>query len=157
MHLPRGITGFYNPARDPLPPSVDARDFKAVCFDVARCANATVARFLSRDEKFQCSYHTAVISLKNEDKVFEVLCNAHYPFVACIDQSKSQWSKIYFVEAPVVTTLFAETTVFKPLDVDYLRAYPTSEMLLGLSEAERQQIHHWGPEQVGDIIFNDWD
>ena len=157
MRLPKGITGFYDSRKDVAPSLVDPSEFKSACFHAARLADATVTHFQSSTEKYPCSYHTAVVRLKHADESFDVLCNAYYPMLAFVDPNKSEWGRLCFVAAPAVAAFFRQATSFSPISIDYLQMYPASEMLTDLNEAERSQVHYWKPQQIGDIIFNDWD
>jgi hypothetical protein len=77
--------------------------------------------------------------------------------LAFTDQLDTRFGRIHFIAEAPLARGFATETAFTPLDVDYLCAYPASELLAELRAVEREQIRVWRPDQVGDIIFHHWD
>ena len=153
MKLPTGITGFWRPGRDPIPPSVPVHDFKAACYEFARTHHGTITDF-SGTPRIPRTYYYAKLNWDRKD--WFILCNTHYPYVA-LAPSLPDDGRVTFIDNEVFSGFFREHTAFDPLPGNVLNRTPKTEDLSDLSKAEHGEIKHWEPNTIGSIIFNFWD
>lgn len=147
MILPRGITGFWR-VNTPPPPFQDKQIFRQMCHALAQENGGTVTE-LDMNAAPRNFYSARIY--RYGDSVF-VLQNVHYPYAAFAQRDASggfiltqqpEWFQL--PEGPVHFLCLDE------LNQDW-------HGLCGeLSSEELEQIRHWNPRRVGEIIFNNWD
>ncbi|WP_033541164.1 hypothetical protein [Planococcus sp. CAU13] len=150
MKLPNGVTGFYR-AEDGVPPSVNRKQFKQLCLDLAsRSAGKVIS---VSPPQYPANFYCAQVELSGE--LIYILLNEHYPYLAFA--SSVEFGDITFIDVPALHALFDpfyQVTGTAELNV------PVNQRLLmemELNRAETEQIAYWKPGTVGQIIFNHWD
>lgn len=155
MLLLNGITGFFDKIDDPIK-MVDGDQFKKDCYAISYLLNGKVICFL--EPEFPSSFYKCEVELNN--KQLYVLLNAHYPFVAFA--SVVDFGNIEFVDVQELAGVFSEQfQVLTNEDVNQPLRYGTKQNVLlnenQLNQSEIQQIAHWKPKTVGEVIYNQWD
>lgn len=157
MKLPNGITGFCKSEVD-LPPQVDEKQFKQICFNIVLRNGGKVKKFNSSG--YITNFYSTQIELF--DKQFFILLNEHYPFLAFA--SNVEYCDIKFLDMPILFEQFS--TYYKVIKTEklnesvILRPGSKNGILQNeheLNSAELKQIAYWKPETIGNIIFNYWD
>ena len=147
MILPRGITGFWSVNSAP-PPFLGEKVFRQMCHALAQKSGGTVTE-VDTDTTVRNFYFAKVG--RYDQSVF-ILQNIHYPYVAFaqrdtsggfIQTNQPEWLQL--LEGPVKFLSLAE------LSQDW------SSLCGELSLEELEQIRHWRPQTVGELIFNVWD
>lgn len=152
MKLPNGVTGFYNSEIN-KPPQVDEKQFKQLCFDLTFRNGGKIISF--NTPQYPANFYNAEVEIF--DMRFYILLNAHYPFLAFASVVK--FGNINFIDIPVLFEQFSP--FYQVLDTVALNV--SINQILGakneniLNSAELEQIAHWNPETIGQIIFNNWD
>jgi len=147
MVLAKGITGFCSEDALHTVEELDAKAFRAICYDAALHPDVTIVNFTDCDYPF--TYHKAIFRVNDERIV--ALLNNFYPIVGF---AKNDDPIEYCDIPPQLSTLSQHYTL---LDEDTLLSYPSKEELAKLDECERESIRFWKPTSLGDIIFNTWD
>ena len=149
--LPPGITGFRD--RSERPRALEPEAFKVACHLVAGmeggCVESLDFDLLAR------SYYTATVRTRTDQA--SILCNAIYPYLAFVPPGRIGFTDLEFVAPVSLASVFASLTEFQPLDADWLSDDPTPELLANLADADVEQVKHWKPQRIGEIIFNYWD
>lgn len=147
VNLPFGITGFFSRT---VPP-VDLRPFKKACHEVARGAGWTVEsiRLMGHSGNF----HRAVLT--RGERAVAVVCNAHVPWVAFAEVDDDL--ALRFVDDEALAAAFRGAMDCEVPGRSFLDSAPEAELLSDLGPAELNQIRHWRPRRVGDIVFHCWD
>lgn len=149
--LPRHITGFSSGSEPPR--VIDPETFKTACSLVAGMERGSVELFdpnlISR------SYYAATV--RTDTDYVSVLCNSVYPYLAFVPPNSFGFTDLEFVEPVSLRSLFVKLTELQPLDADWLRGEPRSEVLADLASEELKQLKYWRSCCIGDVIFNYWD
>lgn len=150
--LPPGITGFYECTRERE--TVDPSEFKRACYSVANMLGASVD---ITNLSPQCrSYYLAKLKSRTDD--IAVLCNRSYRYLA-FAPATFDWQQfsVDFVQPVELPSAFSAVTEFSTLDADWLQSEIAADLLRELTPAEMKEVVHWGPQRIGDVIFNFWD
>ncbi|MBD8071635.1 hypothetical protein [Bacillus sp. PS06] len=148
MLLPNGITGFYDIQ---MPPEVDRKQFKQLCFDFASWNRGKVIDDVTSID--QSNFYYAQIEI--EGRLFYILLNKHYPYLAFA--SEIEFGNIKFTNNPVHDkpfSFFYQVLAMDELNVPFNQ---NQTRIMELNRTELQQIAYWKPKKVGEIIFNYWD
>lgn len=147
MILPKGITGFWGTDTAP-PPHLDEKAFCQMCYSIAMENGGNVTELDT--DTYPRNFYSAKISRYGQS-IF-VLRNVHYPYAAFAQRDASggfvltgqpEWLQLS--EDPARFLSLAE------LNQDW------SGLCGELSPEELEQIRHWNPQTVGEIVFNTWD
>lgn len=148
MKLPNGITGFYH-TEETMPPKVDGQLFKRLCFAILTEFNGKIIDF--KNPQYPKNYYDVQVNIFNQR--VHLLLNEHYPFLSFCSISDN--GNIQFMDIPQLCTKFSpyytvlnSKLLLEPIDIN---------MLSDLNNSEIEQINYWGPERVGDVVFNVWD
>jgi len=148
--LQRGITSFFDWSSGP-PPEVPAREFRGACHSVAQDLGLELVSFAPRN--VTPNFHASLF--RDRDACFTAICNATYPIVALVD-SKAETPPLRYVDRADVTLGFQQLG-FDVVSAHILAQPLTPEDLECLDQAEREQIKHWKPRHMGEVIFNWFD
>ncbi|WP_435166215.1 hypothetical protein [Paenibacillus glycanilyticus] len=156
MLLLDGISGF--PVDDRT--KVDSLQFKRLCYTLANYSNG---KFLSFEEPHVSqNFYKAELGWENKSTSTFILLNSSYPFVAFA--SSVQYFDIKFAVDSLFNDVDAFNTGFRVLPVVVLNQRlildERTHTVLNensLNKAELNQIFHWKPKTVGEVIFNFWD
>lgn len=149
--LPAGITGFTD--RRELPIAVDREAFKSACHLIAGMDRGVVEHF--DVDPLARNYSAATVRTKTDH--LSVLCNALHPCLAFVRPASYGFRDLEFVAPVGLASLFAELTVFEPLDSAWLNGTLEPSLLVALAPVERKQVEYWKPQRIGEVIFNCWD
>jgi len=150
MKLPNGVTGFYDSKLN-KPPQVDGEQFKQLCFDFASRNRGKVMDFVT--PQYPTNFYYAQVEMLGN--LFFILLNEHYPYLAFA--SVVEFENIHFIDRPVLNEPFS--SFYQVIGTGELHV-PLNQGLIKkteLNRAELEQIAHWKPETVGQIIYNYWD
>ncbi|WP_339912222.1 hypothetical protein [Symmachiella dynata] len=151
--LPRGITGFTNRKDPPLPVSIEKRQFRTDCYQVARQCNAAV-RSIDEPSGVE-NFRTTEIAIGDENIL--ILLNVHFPYLAMAQVRHVGDLTLNFIDVPALASAFSAIDRYQVLTADDL-AHPINESMVGnLSKAELHQMNYWKPQTMGEVIFNYWD
>ncbi|MFF7977105.1 hypothetical protein [Streptomyces sp. NPDC007905] len=143
----RGATGFRAAGEAPLR-EIDLAAFRRVCFAAAREARSRVRDL---EVGLVASYRAVAIGGS------AVLGHCTLPVVAFAPLPLDRgWPVREFVEAPWWASNFAEAG-FRPAGGEELGADIDHVDLRDLAETELQQVRHWRPRTLGELMFNWWD
>lgn len=97
--------------------------------------------------------------MKNSDGDISLLCNSIYPYLAFVLASShaTDVPELAFVRPAHISSYCLQGTAFHLLDTDWLLSPPCEDLLTDLASVEKEQVKHWKPQRVGDIVFNYWD
>jgi hypothetical protein len=150
--LPPGITGFVAAGEFTAEQEHSFADFKGAVFHAARVMQGTVLRL--DPAATTSNFHSALLRFRDDEVV--VLCNSCSPVIA-------------FAEAPVVMSAvrFRDHPTLKHA-IESVGAYTVASALdLGrplspddlarVGPADLEQIRHWKPRTVGEVVFNWFD
>ncbi|MEV7690382.1 hypothetical protein ACFW1F_26930 [Streptomyces bungoensis] len=152
IRVARGATGFWGRGDNPLP-QVNVAAFKTACHAVARSIGATVGQVTPAG--VTPSFHTALIIVSGIRST--VLCHEVLPVVAfVVSPPRAGESLTNFTSPPAWANAF-ELGGFRLLDVEELSMPLAATDISDLAEAELEQVRHWGPSTVGELMFNWWD
>lgn len=154
MLLLDGISGFL--IMDP--PEVDLSHFKQLCYTLENSSKGKLL-YLKEPHVSQ-NFYEAELCLEN-GSIF-ILLNSSYPFVAFA--SSILYFDIEFVDHSLSRVVDALNNGFRVLSANELN----QRLILdekthnvvnknSLNKAEINQIFHWKPKTIGDVIFNFWD
>lgn len=143
--LPNGITGFRD-SDDFYIAQQDEKIFKKFCYAITLPYHYVIVSF--DIELTSKNFYSAKI--KTEQGSLYLLENAYYPWIAF---AKSlEFAKIEFIESPFhLPDQDVYVLTLSELQKDWHNSVSK------LSKAELEQIKHWKPKTVGEIIFNFWD
>ncbi|MFF0455446.1 hypothetical protein [Nocardia africana] len=150
--IPRGVTGFWRLGEPPLG-QVDEREFRAAVHEVARTVEAVVAAPLS--DSLSCNFFRCTIAYSGAERT--VVCNRYAPLVALAEPMQSCELGLTFVDDPHVARAFASLSRFEVLSPHDLSRPPADFDLSELGTIELEQIRHWNPQTLGEVVFNWWD
>ncbi len=151
MKLPNGIAGFFDSKTNELP-QVDGKKFKQLCFDFAIRNDGKVIDFNTPQYPRKFYYVQVEIPYNNQ---FYILLNQHYPYLA-FASVVGDWN-VEFINEPACFEYFSPS--YKVMGTEELNI-PLNQILgkeNELNSGELEQITHWEPKTVGEIIFNYWD
>jgi hypothetical protein len=147
MVLAKGITGYCSEDALHTLAEMDCKAFRSACYDAALHPEVTLVNITDCDYPF--TYHKAIFRIQDERVI--ALLNNYYPIIGFVKDD----DPLAFCDIPEqLQSLASQYTL---LDEDTLMTYPTEEQLAQLDEYERQNIQHWAPRNLGEIIFNTWD
>ena len=147
MILPGGITGFWSGNTAP-PPFLDKKAFCQMCYSLALENGGTVTE--SDTDTYPRNFYSAKLSRQHQS-IF-ILQNIHYPYIAFAQLDTS--GGLILVGPPEWLQLPEGSVRFLSL-AELKRNW--SGLCGELSPEELEQIRYWGPQTVGEIIFNTWD
>ena len=150
--LPRGYTGFWDHGSAPLP-TTDARAFAQLCFETARRLGGKVEKISPPD--VTPNFHTGTIV--GDDYRLAILCHRHLPLLALATAPADEVGAVTFVDHPDARTILTSQPLFRLLNLDELHTSLDLVDLSALATAELDQISHWEPHTVGELLFNYWD
>ncbi|HYX18982.1 MAG TPA: hypothetical protein VE944_32450 [Nostoc sp.] len=70
--------------------------------------------------------------------------------------SSTEDIQFVFFNVPLLQAAF-EALGYEVLSKEYLETDPTEEHVADLSAEELKDYRYWAPNQIGQIIFNNWD
>jgi hypothetical protein len=151
MQLPAGATGFgFRSAPEASP----FTEFQAVCHVVARAARVRRVQACAAYADGSCAnFHWAEFD-KGSHHVWALL-NAHAPLLAFAD-ALPRFGQISFVDDPPLAEAFAVAGGLTALSAAQLTADLSAGACTLLHRVERDQIRHWQPATVGEVVFNHW-
>lgn len=147
MVLAKGITGFCNEDMLNTVEEIDAKAFRAACYEVALERGVTLVNIVECEYPF--TYHKAIFDVDGER--IQLLVNIYYGIGGFVKSS----DPIQFCDIPSVLSTIGKH--YKLLTEDELLTYPSSEELAKLDSEELKQLDYWKPRNQGEIIFNYWD
>jgi hypothetical protein len=149
MKIPSGIYGRYERKQKVLFYSIS--EYKKIIHPI--CIHNSL-KIVDEIENFNYrNYHVIHIS-KGELNV-ALLCNIYHPFCGTILWSDEIYMPRTFIEFPgKIPTEYSEIPM---LTSETLNSYPKENSLECLSKDELKDIKYWEVENLGQIIFNDWD
>ena len=65
--------------------------------------------------------------------------------------------KPVFEDSPALAVAMFEAWPCHTASVEELLRTPSADDLAALSEADLEQVRHWNPKTLGEIVFNWWD
>jgi hypothetical protein len=156
--LPRGITGFAplkgkstnkssNPTR---PPSTTWEDFKRSTSLISRWQLLELYQ-----QRPPFNFHFALF--ERDKRQMGVLCHRDFPFVAFVNLPLHKQA---YTEGEDLTLVFER--FFEVLPAAFLRLRPNADhpetvaSLQNLADEEFAQMAYFQPENIGQIIFNNW-
>lgn len=154
MELPRGITGFRH-FRDPPLPVSDFRTFRGHCYAVARDLGGRVCSVEAPFWRGVANFAFAVLDLPTGR--VGVALNAHFPVVGFAEPLDDSSCLLRFVDAPALAERFRGFGMYEVATAAELTRRLTPEMCQNLAPAEHDQVKHWRPGSVGELLFNFWD
>jgi hypothetical protein len=151
-----GISGF--PGHDR--PEVDSLQFKRLCYMLANQSNGKLLSF--EEPHVSQNFYKAELGWEYKSTSTFILLNSSYPFVAFA--SSVQYFNIKYADDSLSNDVDALSTGLRVLPVDVLNQRlilnERTHTLLNensLNTSELNQIFHWKPKTVGEVIFNFWD
>ena len=105
MKLPYGVTGFYNAKHD-KPPTIDAKQFKQVCFSLISRNGGNVLDF--KEPQVATNFFDVEANIFN--KHLHILLNVHYPYMAFAFDV--EYGKITFIDEPEFSNSLALFIMF---------------------------------------------
>jgi hypothetical protein len=154
VELPRGITGFGH-VDDPPLPVCDFYAFRGHCHTAARLVGAQVLTIEPPGRRVSTSFAQALLDFA--DSSVAVLLNAHFPVIAFAAPLVEGETCARFCEAPLLAAVFRQFGLYEMPNVAELEAPMTLEVCRHLAPTEMDQVTHWRPRRVGDVVFNFWD
>lgn len=148
MRPPRGSTGFAGTA-SPLDPA----GFRALCTAVARELGGRVADVALPG--LTPSY--VIVRVRERGRGFAVLGHCSAPLVAFAEDGPDTGTRPVFRDEPRWAELIREWSELRVCTVDELVTELSTVDLSELDPVEHQQIRHWRPETLGELVFNCWD
>lgn len=130
------------------PPFLDEKAFRRMCHVLARESGGTVAE-ADTDTAVRNFY---LAEIQQYDASVFILQNIHYPYAAFARRDPS--GGFIWTNQPEWLRLPEESVYF--LSPDELNQ-DWRGLCRELSPEEQEQIRHWNPRTVGEIIFNTWD
>lgn len=137
---------------------VDIRDFRQVCYTVARRTGGEVIGFRIADGMTP-DFHQGLIAY--HDRTIAVACTRDSALLAAAEPRITDFAAgfvesgpLIFVDAPELTAALAKMPGFRVLTPDELNgpfdatAWP---------EVLASDIDYWRPESLGEALFNYWD
>ncbi|WP_132313692.1 hypothetical protein [Paenibacillus sp. BK033] len=151
-----GISGF--PVDDRT--RADSLQFKRLCYTLASYSNGKLLSF--EEPHVSQNFYKVELGWENKSTSTYILLNSSYPFVAFA--SSVQYFDIDYVDDSLSNDVNAFSTGFRVLPVVVLNQRlileERTQTVLNensLNKAELNQIFHWKPKTVGEVIFNFWD
>ncbi|MEU1520086.1 hypothetical protein ABZ490_49610 [Streptomyces sp. NPDC005811] len=152
IRVARGATGFWGHGDAPLP-QVEVAAFNTVCHAVARSIRGTVAELAPAGAT--SNFHVARITAPGMRS--NVLCHEALPVIAFTASPPQAGVPLTQFSSPPGWAHAFERCGFRLLDVDELSTPLAMADTGELAEAEREQVRHWCPGTVGELMFNWWD
>jgi hypothetical protein len=149
--LLRGATGFGLPA-DAMPAS-DLHALAGICYHAARRVEGTVISFVRA--AYPANFHTCTI--RRVDRTVMVVLHCQLPLLAFADPLRPGEVELNFLDEPKLAAAIAEVSDLQILSEAELRQPADEADLSQLEATETQQINHWKPGTIGEIVFNFWD
>ncbi|KUN81002.1 hypothetical protein AQJ66_25370 [Streptomyces bungoensis] len=134
-------------------PQVNVVAFKTACHAVARSIRGTVGQVTPAG--VTPSFHTALITASGMRST--VLCHEVLPVVAFVASPPEAGDPLADFASPPAWADAFELGGFRPLGVGELSMPLASTDTSELAEAELEQVRHWCPRTVGELMFNWWD
>lgn len=150
FRLERGSTGF-RPFDDHSVPDVDPGTCRTAWYAAARAARGRGIGFVGRE--YPQNFHHA--TLDDHDGTHFALFHAQHPLIAFVREQRS-WYTDEFVDPPVWAAVLGDHG-FTVLSASRLLLPVREADTSALTTAEREQIRHWRPNTVGEVLFNSWD
>ncbi len=151
LPLPKGITGFDAPAE-----GVTVKHFTTACHHAARLLNGRVHQVLPAGEKEPSSFHTALITLRDQSQMIRILCNAQHPLIAFATPAAYEGDvHLEFIDCPELAA--ALRPEFSILTRQESLADITPESIALLGKNELHELRYWEPQCLGEVVFNFWD
>jgi len=150
----RNITGFFNRNGRDTVPEFSVHDFKRIVYGIHL---PHLINILSISERgVTPNFHSALVQC--DGKTLSILGHSIYPILAFAEPVMEGHFSLTFVDceqiARKVTQAFPGVSV---VSIFELNQKFTEQDLTPLDEVEREQIRHWKPQTVGEIVFNWWD
>jgi len=147
------VTGFRDRRSEPLS-ETDPRAFAAICHEAARTTGGRLVT-ITRPGATP-NFHSALISYGQEQVM--LLGHQHAPFLAAA-AAAPEGAPLTFINDPRIQAALAPSppAPFRLLTLRELQAPLDLIDCTALDHAELEQIRHWKPGTVGELIFNYWD
>ena len=149
MKLPPGATGFHPRPGD----RADLRAFTAVCHHAARAIDATVTGVTPAG--VTPNFHQ--VDIAHDERHVAILRHATLPIIAFARPGNNGDVTVTFVDHPALAAAIGELTDALILTVEQLQTSLAQADLSALGREEHDQIRHWQPRTVGELMFNFWD
>ena len=165
--LPTGITGFSS-SKVPQEPAIAYPEFKQHLYTAAQLSQCTVRS--CHNVLLVENYYRAI--LEDRSGKFQLLCNFVSAYIAfCqVDERESPGEKLSlsgmpqtlrasfsYLEKPALANALQTLFHYNVLLPDDLNQFPEEHLLTQLSAFEINQIGHWQPQTIGEVVFNHWD
>ena len=149
MSFTPGVTGFFGP-RDLLIEPLDPGEFRTL---VCTFARLQYGRVLALDEDLSArNFYAAQIAFRSRELC--LLLNVYAPYAALAPAPLEEplrfldWPEHWPAALPQYRCLSS---------ADLTAPCPPEQALTALSRAERDQVRHWDPQTMGELLFNFWD
>ena len=146
-----GITGF-QPA-----PTIEKSEFQHICYSLY---GSNVLNFI--DDGPAKNFYECIIKVNG--KKVHVLLNSQYPFMAFTSNRKIEEHSFPFVDEPELVKMLEpyykvlnSSQLNEPIRYTQKGKKITIENVNSLHQAELEQLVHWQPKTVGEVVFNYWD
>lgn len=146
-----GITGFL-PA-----PSVEENKFKQICYSLF---DSKVLDYVGAE----AGRNFCECIVKGKDKRIHILLNSQYPFMAYTSTRDINVNDFPFIDEPELSKLFKQYyKILSPSQLNERLRYTQKGKKIfvknenNLHQAELEELVHWKPKTVGDVVFNYWD
>lgn len=150
MKLSHGATGFGPSAGDP---DEDLRALAAIAHHAARRTHGAVSAVTEAGPT--PNFHTALLAYRARQ--ITILHHARLPLLAFAEPRDQLSTTIVFVDDPRLAAAIHEVSDLPVLTAAELGQPLSGVDLADLDQAEHQQIKHWKPDTVGQLLFNFWD
>ena len=149
MSFTPGVTGFFGP-RDLLIEPLDPGEFRTLVYTFAR---PQYGRVLALDEDLSArNFYAAQIAFRSRELC--LLLNVYAPYAALAPAPLEEplrfldWPEHWPAALPQYRCLSS---------ADLTAPCPPEQALTALSRAERDQVRHWDPQTMGELLFDFWD
>ena len=149
MSFTPGVTGFFGP-RDLLIEPLDPGEFRTLVYTFVRFQ---YGRVLALDEDLSArNFYAAQIAFRSRELC--LLLNVYAPYAVLAPAPLEE--PLRFLDWPEHWP--AALPQYRCLSSAELNApCPPEQALTALNRAERDQMRHWNPQTMGELLFNFWD
>ncbi len=147
MQLPAGATGFFDVGtfREPI----HRGEFLQMVYRLARESRCTVGG----TDTSLCGKNFYAAQILYNQGTEAVLMNAYTGHLACSDHWEAQPLR-FTVPSAMLAALLPPDQLLSP---SLLGQSIDKALLDALAPAEQEQLRHWKPSTIGEILFNFWD
>lgn len=146
MRLPMYITGIVE--NSIIINKMDGSLFKKLGYEIARQLQGRVTEFFP--PTYPLNYFRLVISLN--DQSISILLHEYFPFIAFANYE--DMLKIHFLDNKDLLNKWSP--YYTVLQLGFLNQL-FIERDHDLSDIELKNANYWGPNTIGEVIFNCWD